>query len=131
MKKITALLLLTSSLLFSQNKEIDSLDQMLKTANNPFEKASINLQLAKLYERVDLSKGKAYALKSLAYKASDSLLAESNNQLGRFYFFAAQLDSAAFHFEETKVILKKIRERCAGSGCKYQFRSDSIAARRL
>ena len=116
MKKIVALILLTSSILFSQNKEIDSLENRLKSSVDQFDKASLNLQLAKLYERVDLSKGKAHAMESLTFTDNDSLLAESNNQLGRFYFFSAQLDSAAFHFNETKDLLKKLGKDAQAAG---------------
>lgn len=86
---------------FSTNKEIDSLKNVLITQQNPYEIALVNLQLAKLHERIDLKEGKMYAFKAL-FEENDSLMAEATNQLGRFYFFTAQLDSAEYYFKKAK-----------------------------
>lgn len=86
---------------FSSNNEIDSLKNALHTQQTPYGIATINLQLAKLHEHIDLQKGKMYAFKAL-YEKNDSLMAEATNQLGRFYFFTAQLDSAEFYFRKAK-----------------------------
>ncbi len=97
-----------SCLVEAQTTEIDSLTEITKTSEDRFKKAKVNLQLARLYERIDLSKGKAFALKAFQYKDNDSLLAEVNNQLGRFQFYASQLDSAAYYFQNTKSLLKTL-----------------------
>ena len=109
MKKIAVLFLFFTSVLFAQNSEIDSLTNILKSATNPYTKAKINLQLAKMYERVDLSEARNHVIEALKFEENDSLLAESHNQLGRFFFFTAKLDSAAIHFEKTKTLLKKLK----------------------
>lgn len=105
---IFILLILIASSVFSQNTEVDSLLTLLETTNDKFEVAKINLQLAKHYERIDLVKGKEFVTKTLLYNSNDSLSAEANNQLGRFYFFMANLDSAEYYFEIAKQILIKL-----------------------
>jgi len=95
---------------FGQNAQIDSLVRVTQTSMNNFEIAKAYLSLAKLHEHIDLSKGKGYALEAYNYKKSDSLLAETNNQLGRFQFFASNLDSAAYYFENTKRLFQKIND---------------------
>lgn len=92
---------------YSANKEIDSLTNILLFEKNDYKIAKINLHLAKLYERVDVQKGKIYAFKSL-YEENDSLMAETSNQLGRFYFFTAQLDSAEYFFKQARQYLMKL-----------------------
>ena len=89
----------------STDTEIDSLKTITKSSTDDFEVSKAYLQLAKLHERIDLKLGKRYALKAYRYKENDSLLAETNNQLGRFQFFASQLDSAAYYFQNTKTLL--------------------------
>ncbi|MDO5979387.1 sensor histidine kinase [Flavivirga spongiicola] len=110
MKKTLIILCFISSFAFSQNKKIDSLKLIVGVSQDSFKIAKVNLQLAKLHERIDLNKGKIYAYKAFKYKANDSLLAETNNQLGRFQFFTAQLDSATYYFENTKRLLQKLND---------------------
>ena len=93
--------------MFSQNAKVDSLTLELKNTENKNEIASINLQLAKQYERIDIKKSKVFALRSFQYKPNDSLVAETYNQLGRISFFEAKLDSAALYFEKTKKYFHK------------------------
>ena len=95
---------------YGQNPKIDSLVSVTKSSKDSFEIAKAYLSLAKLHERIDLSKGKGYALKAYNYKKSDSLLAETNNQLGRFQFFASNLDSAAYYFENTKRLFQNTND---------------------
>lgn len=94
----------------AQNQQIDSLTFKLNQIENKFEKAKINLRLAKLYETVDIEKGKEFARNSLIYMENDSLQAEASNQLGRLYFFTSQLDSASFYFEKAKQILIQLND---------------------
>ena len=110
MRKLVFLFLLSSGSIFAQNPQIDSLNTLLTEVNDPFQTASLQLRLASLYERVDLEKGKELAYKAILFKENDSLSAEVNNQLGRFHFFSAQLDSAVFYFENTKELLKKLKK---------------------
>ena len=110
MKKTLVILCFISFLGFSQNKKIDSLKLIVDVSQDSFKIAKANLLLAKLHERIDLNKGKAYAHKAYRYKVNDSLLAETNNQLGRFQFFTAQLDSATYYFENTKQLLQKLND---------------------
>ncbi len=108
MRKINSfILLLFSTIVFSQNEKIDSLTLELQSTVNNYEIANINLQLAKQYERIDIRKSKDFTLRSLQYKDNDSLLAETYNQLGRISFFEAQLDSASLYFGKTKHHFKK------------------------
>ncbi len=93
-----------------QNGLVDSLTTKLSETTSLFEKAKLNLQLANIYERIDLNKAKSYAYEALKYTDNDSLLAETSNQLGRFHFFTAQLDSASIYFSEAKTILKKLKD---------------------
>ena len=95
---------------YSANNEIDSLTNLLLSEKNNYEIAKINLHLAKLHERIDLQKGKVYAFKAL-YEENDSLMAEVTNQLGRFYFFTAQLDSAEYFFEQARQYLIKLDDK--------------------
>ncbi|QIA08167.1 ATP-binding protein [Draconibacterium halophilum] len=93
----------------AQPNEIDSLLLLLDSEQNKYEAATINLQLAKLHERIDFEKGKRFA-KNALITDSDSLMAEASNQLGRLYFYTAQLDSAELYFERAKKYLTKIHD---------------------
>lgn len=95
----------------AQNPQVDSLLHVLKTSTSEQHRALTNLTLAKLYERIDLLKGKEFALQALTFTKNDSLTAEINNQLGRFYFFGAKLDSAAFYFKKSIAILEKLQNK--------------------
>lgn len=98
------------AIMFSQTKEIDSLKEVANVNNNSFESAKANLILARLHERIDLNIGKQFAYRAYNFKANDSLLAETSNQLGRFQFFTNQLDSATFYFENAKNLLQKLKD---------------------
>lgn len=98
-------------LTYSNTAEVDSLKSLLKSTNDQLVIAKTNLQLAKLYERIDLNIGKEYANEALKYMSNDSLLAESYNQLGRNYFFRSQLDSAAYFFNEARKLLNKLDDK--------------------
>jgi len=110
MKKILFILYISNAFIFSQSRQIDSLKMLIETSVNNYEIAKINLQLASIHERIDLNKGKLFAYKAFAYKTNDSLLAETNNQIGRFQFFTGQLDSASYYFENAKAILHKLKD---------------------
>lgn len=110
MKRLLFFIFIIPIAVCSQNAQVDSLSSLLKVTTNPYEVAKLNLQLAKLHERIDLNKGKVYAYKAFHFKTNDSLLAETNNQLGRFQFFTAQLDSAIYYFENTKKLLQTLGE---------------------
>lgn len=110
MKSLRLLVCLFTFAGFGQNAQIDSLIAIAQTSKDDFEIAKANLSLAKIYERIDLNRGKAYALKAFNYKSNDSLLAETNNQLGRFQFFASSLDSASYYFKNTKALFEKIND---------------------
>jgi hypothetical protein len=111
MKFLQHFVLLLTLTCFGQNAQIDSLKAIAKTSKDDFEIAKANLNIAKIYERLDLKKGKTFALKAYGYKKHDSLLAETNNQLGRFAFYATNLDSAAYYFLQTKDILKQLNDQ--------------------
>ena len=104
-KLISILFILCFSYAFSQNDEVDSLTARLNSISDKFEIAKTNLQLAKLYEQIDIVKGKEFANKAMLYNLNDSLLAETNYQMGRFMFYTAQLDSAEYYFEKAKQII--------------------------
>ncbi|MCU4175798.1 tetratricopeptide repeat protein [Carboxylicivirga sp. N1Y90] len=109
--KLTLLIgLCNAQLVFGQHNEIDSLKHALKGSGNDLSASKINLQLAKLYERVDLKLAIDHANKVIEYKVSDSLMAEGYNQLGRSYFFMRQLDSAAVNFTKAKGKLLEIND---------------------
>lgn len=111
MKKLsTYFALLIFALSSAQTSKIDSLQHVLLSTSNAYEKAKTSLRLAQLYERIDLSKGLNYANEAKKYTNNDSLNAETANQLGRLYFFTSQLDSAIVYFESSKSILKKLNE---------------------
>ena len=107
MKRFAYIFLLATSVVCAQQEKIDSLLTILQSTSDAFEKAKVNLTLASFHERIDLNKGKAFAYDALKYEENDSLLAETNNQLGRFHFFTAQLDSASYYFDAAKTILKE------------------------
>ncbi len=104
------LLILTAGRLVGQEATIESLKEELQQTNDAFARAKINLNLANLYERVDLSQSIIHGHKALLYKKSDSLIAETNNQLGRTHFFSGQLDSASYYFRTSKDILMTLNE---------------------
>jgi len=109
LKFIVILLLFISTLnLRGQTIQVDSLLTLLKTEQDEHQIAVINLQLAKLHEHIDLQKGKVFAFNAISYEKNDSLMAEASNQLGRFYFFTAQLDSASFFFQEARNLLTQM-----------------------
>lgn len=110
MKLIRLFVYLLTFASFGQNVQIDSLIAVTENSKDAYEIAKANLSLAKIHERIDLKKGKAYALIAYTYKQNDSLLAETNNQLGRFMFYASNLDSAAYFFQRTKDILKNLKD---------------------
>ncbi|MBC3756844.1 sensor histidine kinase [Hyunsoonleella sp. SJ7] len=107
---INCFILLSTFFLTAQEASISDLKETLKHTANDFEKAKINLKLAHSHERVDLNKGMVFAHKAFHYKANDSLLAETTNQLGRFHFFTGSLDSAYFYFNTSKNILHKLKD---------------------
>ena len=90
-----------------QTKEIDSLKELLEKTNVPREKAKLYLGLSKAFERIDITQSKTYALKALNQE-NDSINSEAHNQLGRANFYQNQLDSAAFHFKKSILLLKSI-----------------------
>ncbi|QGY42148.1 tetratricopeptide repeat protein [Maribellus comscasis] len=92
----------------AQNSRIDSLNSLLNSTTDKFEIAKINLELSKLYESIDLQKGKEFAKKAEQFNNNDSLKAEASNQLGRFYFFMADMDSAVFYFTKAKETLNNL-----------------------
>jgi len=94
---------------FAENNKVDSLTNLLQTVTDKYELARINLQLAKLHERIDIKKGKRYARHAM-FEESDSLMAEATNQLGRFYFFSAQLDSSEIYFKRAKQFLTTLND---------------------
>lgn len=94
----------------AQNNVIDSLLARLYAATDKFETAKLNLHISKHYEGIDLKKGTTFAYQSLQFTDSDSLIAEASNQLGRFYFFMAELDSAVFYFTKAKETLDRLND---------------------
>ena len=110
MKKLSLLFVFIISLSSAQNVKVDSLTSLLKKATDAERKAELNLQLARLHERIDIKKGMDYAYKAATYKNNDSINAESNNQLGRFHFFTNQLDSASVYFENARNILQELKD---------------------
>ncbi|MCG6186262.1 tetratricopeptide repeat-containing sensor histidine kinase [Maribellus maritimus] len=94
----------------AQNSTIDSLNSLLNSTTDKFETAKINLELSKLYEGIDLQKGKEFAKKAEQFNNNDSLKAEASNQLGRFYFFMADMDSAVYYFIKAKETLSKLND---------------------
>lgn len=109
-KLFLVLIGLTTLCNHAQTKEIDSLLSTIENTPDAFESAKINLQLAKLHERIDLKKGMQFAYKALRYQENDSIAAEANNQLGRFHFFGNQLDSATVYFENARTILQQLND---------------------
>lgn len=110
MNRLLLMFLICSLGAVAQNPTIDSLTTALGAASNTEQRAHIQLQLARHFERLDLAKGKSYALQALRYKENDSLLAETHNQIGRFYFFTGVLDSAEYHFKETRNLLAQLSD---------------------
>jgi len=111
MKKTRVLLLFLSILSFGQSHKIDSLSLLLEKAGNNQSVTEINLQLAKLYERIDIKKGKKFIYQTISKTQNDSLLTEGFNQLARFYFFENRLDSASYYFAKTKESFQEIGDK--------------------
>ena len=107
---LTILFSLFLSAIFAHNTKIDSLNILINSTTDKYEKAKLNLQLSKHYEKINLQKGKEFALKALQFNSNDSLAAEASNQLGRFHFFMAELDSAALYFENAKKTLTRLND---------------------
>ncbi len=112
LKTITFCILFAISIDFSfaENNKVDSLTNLLQTVTDKYELAKINLQLAKLHERIDIELGKKYTHCAM-FEESDSLMAEATNQLGRFYFFSAQLDSSEIYFNRAKQFLTALNDK--------------------
>ncbi|QHI38137.1 Signal transduction histidine-protein kinase/phosphatase DegS [Kordia antarctica] len=110
MRSLLVFVLLFPFVLLGQTPKIDSLKQSLHAATDRYESAKIKLQLAKLYERVDLSKAKSYAFEAFLFSTNDSLHAETNNEIGRLHFFTGNLDSATIYFENSKGLLSKLND---------------------
>lgn len=107
---LTILFSLYIFILPAQNNVIDSLSSRLNATTDKFEAAKLNLHISKHYEGIDLKKGTAFAYQSLQFTGSDSLTAEASNQLGRFYFFMDELDSAVFYFTKAKEKLDHLND---------------------
>jgi len=101
------LCLLISSTVFSQSKETDSLESLLRETSSPSYKAKIELQLSKAYERLDIAKGREYAINALL-SDNDSIKSEAYNQIGRSFFFVNELDSAKRYFQNSISLLESI-----------------------
>lgn len=93
----------------ASNSEVDSLKNLVLQKESAFDKAVINLQLAKLHERIDFEKGKQYARNAFVFE-NDSLMAEAANQLGRFFFFTQELDSAEHFFIQARKHLLQLED---------------------
>jgi len=104
-KIITILFVFKLTFAIAQPEKVDSLITVLNSERDELQIVILNLQLAKLYERIDIQKGKEFAYTAMQYKKNDSLMAEATNQLGRFYFFSSQLDSSLIYFEKAKQLL--------------------------
>lgn len=94
---------------FSQDISVDSLQNLLQTNLSEYEQALINLHLAKKFESIDIQRGKTYA-KAALQSENDSVKAEACNQLGRFFFYTSQLDSARIYFEEAKGFMNEMED---------------------
>ncbi|MEP2937468.1 MAG: tetratricopeptide repeat protein [Gilvibacter sp.] len=94
----------------AQSPVIDSLQKAYDLSANNGQKAILALQIAQQYERLDITKGKQFAFEALSLSPGDSLRTEVHNQLGRFYFFTAKLDSAEYHFKQTQMLLDSMQE---------------------
>ncbi|WP_420602855.1 tetratricopeptide repeat-containing sensor histidine kinase [Flagellimonas sp.] len=99
--------LLGTQVTFGQIQQADSLLVLLENTKETVEKAKLNVQLSKIYERIDISKSKQFAKHALAYN-NDSIKSEATNQLGRAYFYSNQLDSAAHYFQKSIDFLKSM-----------------------
>lgn len=110
MKNFLLVFLFLSYSTLAQTPVIDSLQNAYDLTSNNDKRATLALLLAQQYERLDIAKGKQFAFEALALSSGDSLRTEVHNQLGRFYFFTAKLDSAEFHFKRTQVLLDSMQE---------------------
>lgn len=110
MRSIIIFLCLFPVFVLGQNTKIDSLSKAFTATSDPYSKAKIALQLAKLHERVDLAKAKMYAYNALTFHKNDSLYAETTNEIGRLHFFTGKLDSASIYFEKAKNKLTTLKD---------------------
>ena len=97
-----------SAMLFAQPDlaRVDSLTQVLENAPSPTEKGRISLALARAYQSVDLLQSRNYARQALSWLDSqDPLRADALDQLGRFYFYQTQFDSALYYFRQARDLL--------------------------
>ncbi|MEZ4899382.1 MAG: tetratricopeptide repeat protein [Saprospiraceae bacterium] len=110
---ISVLLLIYGTLLFAQPEmqRVDSLARAFETASSPVEKGQISLALAKAYQAVDLAKSKYYGIQALdLLTEQDPLRAEALDQLGRYFFYQSQWDSAFYFFLQAKERLVDARD---------------------
>ena len=110
MKNLLLAFFFLASSALGQTPVIDSLQNAYNLSKEDGDRATLALLLAQQYERLDIAKGKQFAFEALAMAPGDSLRSEVHNQLGRFYFFTAKLDSAEFHFKRTQVLLDSMQE---------------------
>ena len=108
---ILIILLLSTALTIGNTTDVDSLKSLLNSTNDQLTIALINLELAKIYEQIDLNISKQYANEAVKYTGNDSLSAESYNQLGRNYFFRSQIDSALNFFIKARELFSKLDDQ--------------------
>ncbi len=123
MKKLFLILFSWSSLLFySQNKQSDSIFNLLKSTENQESKVLLYSRLSKLYKSINLDSAIYYA--DLGKKLADSLkfnvgIAEMSANLGDYYVSQNNLESA-------KIYYAKAREFFAETDSLYKYTENSM-----
>src|SRR5690606_24563647 len=105
MKKIFLLLFISFNGLFAQNKELDSLNLLVKNAGTDLQKLEVLNKITSFYSLQDLEKAIVYAKKgvALADKTNDKNWQPKFYEMkGRIHANMLQLDSASLYFSKAE-----------------------------
>ena len=93
------------------NPSTDSLLQLLEQAPTPRQRSKTLIALSKAMQGTDLNQSKQYAVRAMAeLEPNDSLMVDALDQLARYFFYKAQLDSSLHYFKKAHYILSFLRD---------------------
>lgn len=99
--------------IFSQDKNTDSLNTLLKNSKEDTVLINTNLQLSHLYREDETGKAMGYALRALAIAEkikNEPLIARSFHALGVCYDYTGNLDSCLYTLDKAGVIYKSLND---------------------
>ncbi len=110
---IPAFLLMTATLVVSQNSRADSLEQLLKAGDNARQRLELIAQLVDAYRSTDLNKALSFAREELALAedlGEGKEFATAQMTLGEALSSLSQYDSAMYYLSEAKLGFEALGE---------------------